>query len=280
MSLPAQDRMVDPAIFDELQAKMDEDSQVRDELKDILQTLQRQGSSLVQLHLPDRKANTIDIQAGVLKLFFRELIQVPQTSVRECGCAETLEETVSSVVADARKSISAQMETITNLSKSASRYPYYKYNSLWARNIENTCFHILFCAWLGGYKDDFPSAGQGRLLTIEEMGTVLNIPVNLKDRDEFHLTIEEYLLALISLIDELARLAVNSVTLGEYGRPQMISQFMKDLHAGFQLLNLKNDLLRKRADSVKWNVKKVEDVLYDLSLRNLVPKKEEAAPAS
>lgn len=29
------------------------------------------------------------------------------------------------------------------------------------------------------------------------------VPVNLKDRDAFHLTIEEYLLALISLVDEL-----------------------------------------------------------------------------
>jgi hypothetical protein len=31
------------------------------------------------------------------------------------------------------------------------------------------------------------------------------VPVNLKDRDAFHLTIEEYLLALISLLDELVR---------------------------------------------------------------------------
>ena len=31
------------------------------------------------------------------------------------------------------------------------------------------------------------------------------VPVNLKDRDEFHLTIEEYLQALISLVDELVR---------------------------------------------------------------------------
>ena len=29
------------------------------------------------------------------------------------------------------------------------------------------------------------------------------VPVNLKDKDEFHLTIEEYLQALISLVDEL-----------------------------------------------------------------------------
>lgn len=30
------------------------------------------------------------------------------------------------------------------------------------------------------------------------------VPVNLKDRDAFHLTIEEYLHSLISLVDELA----------------------------------------------------------------------------
>ena len=105
--------------------------------------------------------------------------------------------------------------------------------------------------------------------------------------DVFHLTIEEYLHSLISLIEELARLAVNSVTLGDYRRPLEISRFVKDLHANFQILNLKNDNLRKRSDSIKYNVglivciekrrlrtdqvKKIEDVVYDLSLRNLVP---------
>lgn len=72
--------------------------------------------------------------------------------------------------------------------------------------------------------------------------------------DVFHMTIEEYLQSLISLIEELARLAVNSVTLGDYHRPLEISRFVKDLHAGFQLLNLKNDALRRRSDSIKYNV--------------------------
>jgi hypothetical protein len=31
------------------------------------------------------------------------------------------------------------------------------------------------------------------------------VPFNLKDRDAFHFTIEEYLLAVVSLIDELVR---------------------------------------------------------------------------
>ena len=65
------------------------------------------------------------------------------------------------------------------------------------------CFAILLCAWLGGLALDGSPAQQGRLLTLEEVGRVLNVPVNLKDEDLFHLTIEEYLHALISLIDEL-----------------------------------------------------------------------------
>lgn len=100
------------------------------------------------------------------------------------------------------------------------------------------------------------------------------VPVNLKDRDAFHITIEEYLLALISVVEDLSRLAMNSVTLGDTELAVQISGFIKDLHGGFQMLNLKNDILRKRVDSVKYAVKKVEDVVYDLSLRNLIPAKD------
>ena len=78
-------------------------------------------------------------------------------------------------------------------------------------------------------------------------------------------------MSLASMTDELSRLAVNSVTLGDNELAVKISGFVKDLHAGFQLLNLKNDFLRKKVDGIKYAVKKVEDVVYDLSLRNLIP---------
>ncbi|KAL8683187.1 MAG: hypothetical protein Q9186_000799 [Xanthomendoza sp. 1 TL-2023] len=81
------------------------------------------------------------------------------------------------------------------------------------------------------------------------------LPTNVRDGDVFHITTEEYLHALISLIEELSRLAVNSVTLGDYQRPLQISKFVKDVHAGFQILNLKNDSLRRRSDSIKYNVR-------------------------
>ncbi|KAK6069064.1 hypothetical protein SCUP234_10854, partial [Seiridium cupressi] len=100
------------------------------------------------------------------------------------------------------------------------------------------------------------------------------VPVNLEDRDAFHITIEEYILSLTDLTDELSRLAMNSVTMGNIDLTVRISAFIKDLFAGFQLLNLKNDVVRRKIDAVKYHVKKVEDVIYDLSLRNLIPKTE------
>lgn len=41
------------------------------------------------------------------------------------------------------------------------------------------------------------------------------------------------------------------------------------LIGGFRLLNLKNDSLRKRFDALKYDVKKIEEVVYDLSIRGL-----------
>ena len=71
------------------------------------------------------------------------------------------------------------------------------------------------------------------------------------ENHRFKLATEEYLHALVSLVNELSRLAVNSVTLGDFGTPIRLSAFVKDLHTGFQMLNLKNDSLRKRFDSIK-----------------------------
>lgn len=64
---------------------------------------------------------------------------------------------------------------------------------------------------------------------------------------------------------------MNSVILGEFSRPLQISKFLSDINAGFRLLNLKNDGLRKRFDALKYDVKKIEEIVYDLSIRGLNP---------
>ncbi|KAG7248038.1 hypothetical protein CRUP_025424 [Coryphaenoides rupestris] len=78
------------------------------------------------------------------------------------------------------------------------------------------------------------------------------------------------------MASELSRLVVNSVTAGDYSCPLRISTFI-ELDSGFRLLNLKNDPLRKRYDGLKYDVKKIEEVEYDLSIRGLSKESETAA---
>ncbi|KAF2111566.1 Translin [Lophiotrema nucula] len=237
--MAAQHGMVDPAIFQDLQARIDADAAVRDELKDLIQALEKHNRNISFV-----------------------LSRAHSTPVSD----------LSSVLNAAQEHIESAVGTVSTLSDKASKVPYYKFNSMWSRQVQTTTYGILLWGWLGGTGEG-SGAKTGRLLTIEEVGDKLKIPVNLKDRDAFHLTIEEYLLALTELIDELSRLARNAVTLGDYERPLAINQFIKDVHAGFQVLNLKNDILRRKSDGLKYRVKEVEDVVYDLSLRNLIPKK-------
>ncbi|KAL3464374.1 Translin [Aspergillus heterothallicus] len=230
--------MIDRAIFESLQTKIDEEAAVRDELHEIVQTLARKGRS---------------------------------TQATLSRAHSTPAEQLRPVLDDATKEILAQKEEVSRLKSVADKHPFYKYNGLWSRELQNLVSSIELCAWLGGLQE-YKSSSSASFLTMEEVGKFLDIPVNLKEEDAFHLTLEEYLLALISMVEELARLAVNSVTLGDFERPTQISNFIKELFSGFQLLNLKNDILRKRSDGIKYSVKKVEDVVYDLSLRNLIPK--------
>ncbi|CAH1761928.1 9139_t:CDS:2 [Entrophospora sp. SA101] len=100
-----------------------------------------------------------------------------------------------------------------------------------------------------------------KLITIDLVEDLFNVKINIgNDIQDFHIPIEDFLYGYINLTNELSRLAVNSVTVGDYDRPIRISKFVKELYTGFQLLNLKNDNLRKRFDGIKYNIKKIEEV--------------------
>merc|ERR1712226_754166 len=103
------------------------------------------------------------------------------------------------------------------------------------------------------------------LATKEQVVTLLGLDATKTVR----LDIEEYLIGLCHFSNELSRLSVNCVTSEDYNRPVRIAGFLSSLHSGFRLLNLKNDSLRKKFDSIKYDLKKVEEVVYDLSIRGL-----------
>jgi predicted translin family RNA/ssDNA-binding protein len=224
---------IDPTIFTTLQNKLDEEATISDSLKSHRDTLAKQSRLVSSILSRIHNTPTSSLPDSVLQ-----------------PCLQPLQD---------------QIATIQQLSSTASQYPFYRYNSIWQRDVQNFLTSLQLHEWLS----------TGHLVTIDEVGAKIGVPVNLKDSDAFHITIEDYLLALTSTIEELARLAPNAVTLGDYSRPMQISRFVKDVHAGFQLLNLKNDALRRRSDALKYSVKKVEDVVYDLSLRGLVPKEGE-----
>ncbi|KAM0852120.1 hypothetical protein ACQ4PT_051984 [Festuca glaucescens] len=67
------------------------------------------------------------------------------------------------------------------------------------------------------------------------------------------------------------RYLVNRVTSGDYDCPRKVLSFLTDLHASFRMLNLRNDFLRKKFDGMKYDLRRVEEVFYDVKIRGLVP---------
>ncbi|XP_023700412.1 translin [Paramormyrops kingsleyae] len=139
---------------------------------------------------------------------------------------------------------------------------YYRFHEHWRFVLQRVTFLAAFVVYLESES----------LVTREEVAQILGIEV---DREKgFHLDVEDYLAGVLIMASELSRLAVNSVTAGDYSRPLRISNFINELDSGFRLLNLKNDPLRKRYDGLKYDVKKIEEVVYDLSIRGLTKEQE------
>ncbi|KAF4403442.1 hypothetical protein G4B88_008088 [Cannabis sativa] len=86
---------------------------------------------------------------------------------------------------------------------------------------------------------------------------------------EFGLDVEDYLVGLCFMSNELPRYVVNQVTAGDYDCPRKVLKFLTELHAAFRMLNLRNDFLRKKFDGMKYDLKRVEEVHYDVKIRGL-----------
>ncbi|WRT68698.1 uncharacterized protein IL334_005678 [Kwoniella shivajii] len=88
------------------------------------------------------------------------------------------------------------------------------------------------------------------------------------------LSAEDYLQGVIGAVNELPRLSVNAVTAQNFELPVKIASFVNDIFASYSLLNLRNDALRRKFDSLKYDLKRCEDVVYDLTLRGLTKPRE------
>eukprot|EP00252_Welwitschia_mirabilis_P012066 TRINITY_DN2684_c0_g1_i10.p1 TRINITY_DN2684_c0_g1~~TRINITY_DN2684_c0_g1_i10.p1 ORF type:complete len:295 (+),score=38.56 TRINITY_DN2684_c0_g1_i10:35-919(+) len=113
---------------------------------------------------------------------------------------------------------------------------YYRYHDHWRYQTQIAVYLIVFLHWLE----------TGNLLSYSETQGVLGL-----NPEEFGLDIDDYLIGVCNMSNELPRYVVNQVTIGDYECPKRVSKFLSDLYAAFRILNLRNDLLRKKFDVIK-----------------------------
>ncbi|KAK9127475.1 hypothetical protein Syun_016272 [Stephania yunnanensis] len=133
---------------------------------------------------------------------------------------------------------------------------YYRYHGDWRTETQTAISLIAFLHWLQ----------TENLLVHSEVEQKLGL-----DSSEFGLDIEDYLIGICSMSNELPRYVVNQVTTGDYDCPRKVLAFLTDLHASFRMLNLRNDFLRKKFDGMKYDLRRVEEVYYDVKIRGLAP---------
>ncbi|KAF8098014.1 hypothetical protein N665_0276s0015 [Sinapis alba] len=132
---------------------------------------------------------------------------------------------------------------------------YYRYHADWRSETQAVVSQLAFMHWLE----------TGTLLVHTEAEAKLGL-----NSLEFGLETEDYLTGICFMSNDLPRYVVNRVTAGDYDCPRKVMNFLTDLHAAFRMLNLRNDFLRKKFDSMKYDLRRVEEVYYDVKIRGLI----------
>ena len=89
----------------------------------------------------------------------------------------------------------------------------------------------------------------------------------LPTRASLGVSAEDYLSGMCDLTGELVRKAIYDVIHKKFDEAEKIKELVHDIYGEFLKLHLRNGELRKKSDSIKWNLKKLEEVMYDVSMR-------------
>jgi translin len=86
---------------------------------------------------------------------------------------------------------------------------------------------------------------------------------------KLNVQVEDYLLGLCDLTGELGRRAVASVIKKEFDNVYLIHDVVDQIYGLFLQLDLRNGELRKKSDAIKWNLKKIEGIIYDIKIKSM-----------
>lgn len=87
---------------------------------------------------------------------------------------------------------------------------------------------------------------------------------------DFQLPLIDYLHSVCNAISVFVRLSRNRMVMKDYDMPMRCTVVGIHVVEAFGELDLKNYTLRKRFDDLKENVKNLENIVYDLSVRGLI----------
>lgn len=86
-------------------------------------------------------------------------------------------------------------------------------------------------------------------------------------RASLNVSTEHYLLGLCDLTGELVRKAVADVIDKRFKNALIIKNLVDEIYGEFLLFDLRNSELRKKSDSIKWNLKKLEDIIFEAKIK-------------
>ena len=82
-------------------------------------------------------------------------------------------------------------------------------------------------------------------------------------RKELGVNTEDYLAGIADLTGELVRFATNSIIAGNKEQAANATALVEELHGQFLMFDFRNGLLRKKSDSIKYNLQRLEEMMYD-----------------
>lgn len=87
---------------------------------------------------------------------------------------------------------------------------------------------------------------------------------------ELGVTIEDYLSGLADLTGELGRKAVHESIAKHFEKVLKIKEIVEEIYGEFLKFELRNGELRKKSDAIKWNLNKLEDMVFSLELQKRI----------
>jgi len=89
-------------------------------------------------------------------------------------------------------------------------------------------------------------------------------------RKELGVDTESYLLGICDLTGELVRKAINSAIKQDYNTAFEIKEFVSELYGELLRFDFRNSELRRKFDSIKYDLKKLEDLVLELKLKEKI----------